>query len=206
MCRRIGWNARPPIRGLCVFLFRSRGSVSRSRFASNCQRHRSSRIAKGESCRQVAFPYSVSTGESARRIRPMHRRLMPKRARPWFRFLRNGRIVEPCGRHPNFHSPSFARYELAVGLQPCSASTYESAGMIHLVDSASRRYETRGRIFLYRIDLSAYEGQEWGSGVTHDILTQTSRLIIPILQINRRFLKHPRSVSRENLFSRPFLF
>ena len=131
--------------------------MSRSRSASNYLRHRSSTIAKGESCRPVRFRYIVSTGEPARRISPIHTSLIPKGARSWFPFLRNGRIVEPCDRHPYFHSPSLARYEPAVGLQPGSASRYASAGRIDLLDSASRRYEIRGHIFLYRIDLSACE-------------------------------------------------
>ena len=87
----------------------------------------------------------------------MHRWRMPKRARSWFQFLRSGRNVEPCGSYPIYHNPSFARYELTVDLRSCSASTDGSVDRISLVDSASRRHETRGRIFLCQIDLSAYE-------------------------------------------------
>ena len=152
-CRRIRWGARRPNHAPCVFLFPFRRSVSGSRSASNCLWHRSSTIAKGESCRPVSFRYIVSTGEPARRIFPMHTSLIPKGAQSWFPFLRNGRIVEPCGRHVYFRSPSLARYEPAVGLQPGSASRYASAGIIDPVDSASRQHEIRERIFPYRIDL-----------------------------------------------------
>ena len=89
---------------------------------------------------------------------------MPKRAQPCYRFLRNARNAGPSGIHPYFHSPSFAMHELAVDSQPCSGSTDGSAGMIDLVNSATLRRETRGRIFLYRTDLStSYQRIAYGS-------------------------------------------
>ena len=83
----------------------------------------------------------------------MHRPVTPKHARSWFRLLRSGHIVEPCGSHRSFHIPSFASHELAVGLQLGNASRYASTGRIDPVDSANRPYETREHTFLYQRDL-----------------------------------------------------
>jgi hypothetical protein len=86
-----------------------------------------------------------------------------------FCFCATGALSSHAAGIRTFISPSLARYEPAAGLQPCSASRYASAGMIDLVDSASRRYETRERIFLYRIDLSACQ---WNLGGSLRLLRQ----------------------------------